>query len=66
MLPDEQDASIRGPPPRTLPWMRRLSIFPVTSIVTGCTESIEPELVRASRSNAASGGTVIEMPPDEV
>jgi hypothetical protein len=65
MVPDEQDASMSGPPPRTWPWMRRLSTFPVTVIVTGCTESIAPELVRASRSNAASEGSVIEMLPDE-
>ena len=45
--------------------MRRLSIFPVTSIVTGCAESMLPELVRASRLKEASGGTVIVMPPED-
>jgi hypothetical protein len=63
MLPDEVDALTSGPPPLTLPAMRCLSSSPL--IVTGCTDDTEPELVRASRSNAASGGTVIETDPDD-
>ena len=62
MLPDEHEASTIGPPPLTLPWTWRLSIVPVTVMVTGCTESMVPELVREiKRARSETGMGLNEL-----